>query len=316
MTKLSVIIPVYNREKTIKQAIDSVIGQLNENIELVIVNDGSTDGTKEVIKDYLINYKENISYYEKENEGIGQTRNFGIIHAKGKYIMFVDSDDYIDKNLISNVQPYLEEDIDIVKFKLTCVNSKNEEIYKIDGPCFDRFDGQEAFNKLAFMDKLIDSPCVYVFKKELFVYNELFFKEGTYHEDFGLIPLVLLMAKSVVSTDIYGYYYVQTKNSITRNSDYSKTIKRFEDSLLHYDNMLEVIKKFEINKKTQENVKMYYTNAILLKLKSIKKEDRKQYIKQIRNRRMIRNIKVKGIRQVFKILILSININWYLKLIK
>jgi len=214
------------------------------------------------------------------------------------------------------VQPYLEQDIDIVKFKLTCVNNENEEIYKIDGPCFDSLDGQEAFNRLVFLDKLIDSPCVYVFKKELFVNNELFFKVGTYHEDFGLIPLVLLVAKSVVSIDIYGYYYVQTKNSITRNNDYLKTRKRFEDSLLHYDNMLEFIKKFDTNQKTQENVKMYYTNAILLKLKSIKKEDRKQYIKQIKKRRMIRNIKVKGIRQVFKILILSININWYLKLVR
>jgi len=316
MTRLSIVIPVYNREKTIKQAIDSVIGQLKENIELVIVNDGSTDGTKEVIKDYITKYKENISYYEKENEGIAATRNFGITHAKGKYIMFVDSDDYIDKNLIPNVQPYLEQDIDIVKFKLTCVNNENEEIYKIDGPCFDSLDGQEAFNRLVFLDKLIDSPCVYVFKKELFVNNELFFKVGTYHEDFGLIPLVLLVAKSVVSIDIYGYYYVQTKNSITRNNDYLKTRKRFEDSLLHYDNMLEFIKKFDTNQKTQENVKMYYTNAILLKLKSIKKEDRKQYIKQIKKRRMIRNIKVKGIRQVFKILILSININWYLKLVR
>lgn len=316
MTKLSVIIPVYNREKTIKQAIDSIIEQLDENVELMIVNDGSTDETKNVVKDYLTKYKENISYYEKENEGIAATRNFGITHAKGKYVMFVDSDDYINRNLISSVQTYLEQDIDIIKFKLTCVNEQNEEIYKIDGPCFSNLDGQEAFNKLVFSDKLIDSPCVYVFKKELFINNNLLFQPGTYHEDFGLIPLMLLIAKSVVSTDIYGYYYVQTNNSITRNDDYKKTRKRFEDSLFHYDNMLQFIKKFKIDKKTQENVKMYYTNAIFLKLKSINKEDRKQYIKQIKERKMIRNIKIKGIRQVFKILILSININWYLKLIK
>ena len=316
MTRLSIIIPVYNREKTIKRAIDSITEQLDENLEIVIVNDGSTDGTKEVIKEYLGKYKENISYYEKDNEGIAATRNFGITHAKGKYIMFVDSDDYIDKTLISNIQPYLEQDIDIVKFKLTCVNSQNEIIDKIDGPCFEALDGQEAFNQLAFLDKLIDSPCVYVFKKELFITNKLFFKTGTYHEDFGLIPLVLLMAKSIVSTDIYGYYYVQTNNSITRNNDYKKKKKRFEDSLIHYDNMLELINKFNINQKTQENVKMYYTNAIFLKLKSIKKEDRNQYIKQIHERKMIQNIKIKGIRQVFKIVILSININWYLKLIK
>lgn len=126
---------------------------------------------------------------------------------------------------------------------------------------------------------------------------------------------MLLIAKSVVSTNIWGYYYVQTEDSITRNDDYQKTKKRLEDSLLHYDNMLQFLEQFKINIKTQENVKMYYTNAILLKLKSIHKEDRNQYIKQIKKRRMIKNIKIKGIRQLIKILILSININWYLKLI-
>lgn len=119
----------------------------------------------------------------------------------------------------------------------------------------------------------------------------------------------------MVSTNIWGYYYVQTEDSITRNDDYQKTKKRLEDSLLHYDNMLQFLEQFIINTKTQENVKMYYTNAILLKLKSIHKEDRNQYIKQIKKRRMIKNIKIKGIRQLIKILILSININWYLKLI-
>lgn len=176
MTKLTIIIPVYNREKTIKRAIDSVLEQLDETIELMIVNDGSTDKTNEVVKDYLTKYKQNISYYEKENEGIAQTRNFGITHAKGQYIMFVDSDDYIDKDLISNLQTYFEQDIEMIKFKLTCVDEKGNVLHKIDGPQFEAIDGEEAFNKLAFSDMLIDSPCVYVFKKDLFVNNNLFFQ--------------------------------------------------------------------------------------------------------------------------------------------
>lgn len=176
MTKLTIIIPVYNREKTIKRAIDSVLEQLDETIELMIVNDGSTDKTNEVVKDYLTKYKQNISYYEKENEGIAQTRNFGITHAKGQYIMFVDSDDYIDKDLISNLQTYFEQDIEMIKFKLTCVDEEGNVLHKIDGPQFEALDGEEAFNKLAFSDMLIDSPCVYVFKKDLFVKNNLFFQ--------------------------------------------------------------------------------------------------------------------------------------------
>lgn len=316
MNNLTIIIPAYNREKTIKRALDSVIGQIDEIAELMIINDGSTDATGEIAKQYKEKYPQKISYFEKQNEGVADTRNFGITHAKSDYIMFLDSDDYIERNLIKQLEKYMNENIDIIKFKSQCVNDNKEVINKIDGPVFESITGEDAFNLLAFSDILVDSPCLYIFKKELFIKNDLFFREGTYHEDFGLIPLVLLMAKSVVSLDVYGYYYVQTDNSITRNNDYKKTIKRFEDCLLHYDNMLEFISKFDFSNQTKQNLKIYYTNAILLKLKLIHKQERKQYIKEIKQRNMIRNIKAKNMKQFAKRIILTININWYLKLIK
>lgn len=316
MNNLTIIVPAYNREKTIKRALDSIVSQIGEIAELMIINDGSEDATGEIAKQYKEKYPEKISYYEKQNEGIAATRNFGITHAKADYIMFVDSDDYIENNLIKELEKYMNQNTDIIKFKSQCVNDNNELINKIDGPIFDSITGQEAFNKLAFSDILIDSPCLYIFKKELFLKNDLFFKEGTYHEDFGLIPLVLLVAKSVVSLDVYGYYYVQTDNSITRNNDYKKTIKRFEDCLLHYDNMLEFISRFDFSNQTKQNIKIFYTNAVLLKLESVQKLDRKQYIKEIKKRKMTRNIKAKNIKQLIKRIILTININWYLKIIK
>ncbi len=314
--KLSFIIPVYNREKTIQRALDSIIKQLNNDIEIVIVNDGSTDGTEQIINRYIEKYGNNISYYNKQNEGVAATRNFGINKAKGEYVMFVDSDDYIEENFIKEVHNYLEQNLDVIKFKAKCVNENGQLLTKVDGPVFEKVTGENGFNKLVFLDNLIDSPCVYLFKKELFIKNNLFFRVGTEHEDFGLIPLILLLAKSMISLDIYGYNYVQTDDSITRNNDYKKTIKKFEDALLHYDNMLQFIKKIDILEKTQENVKTYYTNAILLKLETIEKKDRKPYIKQIRKRKMIRNIKPKDLKQLFKRIILAININCYLKLRK
>lgn len=314
MAKISVIIPVYNREKTIKRAIDSVIKQLDENTELVIVNDGSTDKTEDIIKEQIEKCRSNISYYTKENEGVAATRNFGIEHSKGDYIIFVDSDDYITPNLIKTINIYLEEDIDMIKFKATHVDSEGQAICRIDGPIFDNVNGEVAFTKLVFSDILMDSPCLYAFKKELFIKNNLFFKKGTYHEDFGLIPLILIISKSVKSINFYGYNYVQTDESITRNDDYQKTIKRVQDCLLHYDNMIQFIEQFNVVE-AREDLKTYYTNAILLKLKLINKKDRKQYIKEIKNRKMINNIKPKSIKQLIKKVILSININWYLLLI-
>lgn len=311
--RLTIIIPVYNREKTIKRAIDSIIDQLEEDMELMLINDGSTDHTETIIQEYLLKDKKKISYYRKENEGVAATRNFAIRHAKGEYIMFVDSDDYIEKDFFQSLKTYVQEEVDMIKFKAKHVDEQGNVIDKVDGPVFSNVKGEDAFNKLAFTDVLMDSPCVYVFKKDLFVKNNLFFRMGTYHEDFGLIPLVLLMANSVVSLDIYGYNYVQTDNSITRNTDYQKTRKRLEDTLLHYDNMLQLIQQFPIQKKTQQNVKRYYTNAILLKLKPIHKADRKEYIKQIKKRKMIKNIRPNNMKQLIKRVILSISINWYLK---
>lgn len=315
MYKLSVIVPVYNAGDNLRKCLESILIQKTEDVEILIINDGSTDNSGEIINEYASKYPQKLTCFEKENTGIADTRNFGISKANGKYIFFVDSDDYIETTLIKKLQTYMEQDIDIIKFKAEYVDQEGNTIMKINGPVFSAVEGQEAFNKLVFIDNLIDALWVYIFKKDLFVQNNLFFKVGTYHEDVGLIPLLLLIAKSVISLDLYGYFYVQTDNSITRNSDYTKTIKKFEDTLLHYDNMLQFINKFDIKDKTKENIKIYYTNAILLKLKTIKKEDRKNYIKQIKQRKMIKNIKVKNVKQLVKRIILSININWYLNII-
>lgn len=316
MTKLSIIVPAYNSKKTITKTLSSINSILNDDIELIVVNDGSTDGTDKIIEQYIKASSKNTSYYSKQNGGLADTRNFGIQHAKGKYIMFVDADDYINDKLITTIQPYINQDIDIIKFKVENVDEKGSTLSKIDGPIFSKLNGEQAFNTLVFDDNLIDSACVYIFKKSLFINNNQYFKVGTYHEDLGLIPLILLTAKSVTSINFYGYYYVQTNNSITRNNDYSKSIKRFEDTLLHYDNMLQFISKLNLDKKTYENVKIYYTNSILLKLKLIEKSDRKKYIEQIKQRKMISNIKVRNLKQLIKRLILSLNINWYLMIEK
>lgn len=310
--KLTVIIPVYNREKTIQKAIVSVVEQLLDDMECMVINDGSTDHTEEVVQECIAKYGKKLTYYKKDNEGIAATRNFGITHANGEYILFVDSDDYIEPHLLEEIKPYLEKEIEIIKFKARHVDENGNVIHNITGPTFSNINGQEAFNRLAFTDVLMDSPCVYVLKKELFLNQKMFFKPNTYHEDFGLIPLILLSAKSVVSLDYYGYSYVQSEASITRNQDYGKIKKRWEDTLFHYDNMLQWISQNKFDEKTKENVITYYTNAVLLKLTFIKKEDRKPYIKKIKQRKMIQNIKPKNVKQLIKRIILTVNINWYL----
>lgn len=316
MAKVSVIVPVYNTGKYVERCLDSLMEQtIKDEIEIIVINDGSTDNSGEIVKKY-IQKQENrqiIKYYEKENEGIAKTRNYGIEKATGEYILFVDSDDYIDTQLIEKLKPYLEQQIELIKFKLQRVDETGKILEKVDGPIFEKKTGEEAFNEMYSQDILLDSPCVYLIKKDLFTKNNFQFKQ-TYHEDFGLIPIILLVAKSVASVNEYLYSYVQVGNSITRNEDYQKTIRKMEDCMAHYDNMVTTVEKLAVGKKAKENIKIYYTNAILLKLKELNEKERQEYIEKIKARKFSKNIKARNVKQLIKKILLLIDVNLYLKM--
>lgn len=314
MKRISVIVPVYNAEKYMARCLDSILMQADESIEVVIVNDGSTDSTEEVIKTYIGKYKSSIKYIKKENSGVANARNIGLEKATGDYIIFVDSDDYIDKDLFEKLQPYMERNIDIIKYKAIIETEEEEKIGQYEGPTFEITTGEDAFSKLCFEDEMVDALWVYAYKRELFTKNKLKFMANVEHEDFGLIPLLILKAKTFISTDIQGYHYVQSSNSLTRTKDYSKTVKKAFDTLLHYDNLVQKIEKYQISPKAKDDVKIFYTNSILLRVNHLEKKEKKRFIKEIRKRKMARNIKTRNVKQLFKRIILEINIPLYLKL--
>lgn len=249
MIKLSIIIPVFNAEKTLRRCLDSVLQQKDDELEIVVINDGSKDSSDKIIKEYKEKNPQTISYYKKQNTGVADTRNYGIKKAKGQYIMFLDSDDYIDTHLYSIVKQYMKKNIELIKFKLQRIDENGNILEKVDGPIFEITTGGEGFENLYASDVLLDSPCIYIIKKEIFIRNKLLFNVGTEHEDFGLIPFVIVLAKTMVSIDYYGYEYVQSNGSITRNNNYSKTKKKAYDALKQYDEALVKIEKHNINKK-------------------------------------------------------------------
>ena len=313
MSCISIIVPVYNKEKYLRRCLESLINQTVKDIEILIINDGSTDDSESIVKEYINKCSTMITYYSKKNEGIAKTRNYGITVAKSDYILFVDADDYIDENLVEKLLPYMKQNTEMIKFKVDRVNQNDEIIEKVEGPIFGTVSGAEAFNELYSKDVLLDSPCVYVIKKELFTRLNAKFK-GTYHEDFGLIPLMIIQAGTCVSTPFYLYHYVQADNSITRNMDYSKLIKRMDDALFHYDNAIKCINNMNIDSTTKENAKIYYTNAVVLKIDELKPEDQKKYIKELRLRKVYKNIVPRNIKQFIKRIVLRFSIKLYLKM--
>lgn len=316
MPKLSVIVPVYNTEKYVKKCLESIANQTMRDLEIIIVNDGSEDNSETVIKQWIESNKEiKVKYFKKQNGGLSDARNYGVTKALGKYISFVDSDDYIDVNLYKNLEIYMDRNIDLIKFKMKTVNEQGKIIEKLGGPVFEECTGEEAFEKLCGMDRYIDPACIYLYKKEFYIKNKFKYELGAYHEDFGLTPLIIINAKTFISLEEYGYNYLQSDNSITRNQDNERNIKKANDTLKHYDNMINKIEKYDITDKTKELVKRYYTNTVILKAKELKKQKKEfnNYIKEIKKRKLYRNIKPCNIKQFIKRMILSVSVDLYIK---
>ena len=314
MPKVSIIVPVYNTENYVEKCLQSLAKQTMQDFEIIVVNDGSTDNSETTIKKFIEEHQTlNITYLRKENGGLASARNYGMKYAKGKYLSFIDSDDYIEENLYKDLEKYMEEEIDIIKFKMQTVDENGKIIEKLDGPVFEKSTGEEAYKKLCTFDLFIDPACIYLYKREFFMENN-FQYELRYHEDFGLTSLIIIQAKSFVSTNKYGYYYLQTTNSLTRQKDYKTDIERAKDVLKHYDNMLQKLKNYQIQEETKKIVKRYYTNVVLLKTNSLKGEELNNYCKEIKKRKLYKNINPENLKQLVKRILLKLNVKLYLKM--
>ena len=182
MPKISVIVPVYNTAKYVEKCLDSICNQKLNDLELIIVNDGSEDNSEAIIKKWMKNNenKIKIKYLKKENGGLSESRNFAILYVTGKYISFIDSDDYISEDLYSNLEKYMDENIDLIKFKMQKVDGKENILEKLDGPVFEECNGEEGYEKLCTNDKFLDPACIYLYRTEFYKQNNFEYAKGTY----------------------------------------------------------------------------------------------------------------------------------------
>ena len=163
---ISFVIPAYNAEKSIDRAINSILNQKKSklNYEIIVVNDGSSDNINSVLKKYEDNEK--IKYYVKENTGVADTRNYGVQKANGEYIIFVDSDDYISANLLQDIENYIDQKIELIKWNSIFVDENKIEKYRMQSVPFEKSTGEEGFNHLFGKDNLLDCLWNYAIKKE------------------------------------------------------------------------------------------------------------------------------------------------------
>ena len=179
--KLSIIIPVYNVKEYIEICVNSIIHQSDiEDYEIILVDDGSTDGSG-LICDQIAKNNNNIIVIHQKNKGLSGARNTGIKKAKGKYIMFVDGDDFInDKESLSKILKLTEEKYDIIQYKMLYYYEKdNKYLYLKDMDESNSIYIKEQLYNKVITGTLSISACDKIIKRSIIIENNLFFKENT-----------------------------------------------------------------------------------------------------------------------------------------
>ncbi|WP_067040107.1 glycosyltransferase family 2 protein [Methanobrevibacter sp. YE315] len=205
MEKISIVIPCYNMEKLVAKCISSIKNQSYTNFEAIFVDDGSQDSTEKVIKENIKD-DERMKYVYKENGGLSSARNFGLEISTGKYICFIDSDDYIDKDYLMELYNNLiENDSDISICYFYRVYDKKTELNKVKEGFYNLVRFPAAWNKL--------------YKTSLFKENDISFPLGKWYEDLGTFPKLLMKSKKISIVKKPLYYYIQHSSSIMHTYD-------------------------------------------------------------------------------------------------
>jgi glycosyltransferase involved in cell wall biosynthesis len=233
--KVSVIVPVYNVEKFIDKCLNSLVNQTLKEIEIIVVNDGSPDNSQKIIDKYVKKYPEKVQSFIKENGGQGSARNLGIEKAKGEYISFVDSDDWLDLDALEKMYSLAKKDnSDIV----ICDMVDHYANYTIYHNC----------TKYNSVFEVTPSACNKIFKKELI--KDFRFLSKLWYEDFNFTTKILFNTDKI-SNISEGFYHCNCGHESTMNNNNSK---KNLDMIIIMDDIINYLKE---NKKYDENIASY-----------------------------------------------------------
>ena len=249
MKKISVIVPVYNVEQYLRRCLDSLVNQTLNDIEIIVVNDGSPDDSQAIIDEYACKY-ENIRAFKKANGGLSDARNFGLEYVTGEYVAFVDSDDYVQKDMYEKMYSKAKEnDFDMVVCnlsyvypgKLMEVNSHIEnDTTDIKKSMINIYPA--AWNKL--------------YKRNLFD-HDVRFKKGVWFEDVEFLYRLLPYVKSIGVVKEPFYQYVQREGSIT-----STVNKKIYDYISNWNGIIDYYKEHDLFDEYKEELEYCYVRYI------------------------------------------------------
>lgn len=265
---LTVVIPVYNVEKYLKRCVESVLVQGWHNYDILLVDDGSTDSSPQICDDYVKAY-DFISVIHKENGGLSEARNTGISHAKGEYVYFPDSDDWLEPQTFTELAEVLEsQEFELVSFNREFV--KGEEDAIVSDPLVTQvFGGKDAFVQMLKHSYITGFANDKIYKKSLFIDNNISFPKGKYYEDLGTNYKLFLSTKNVFATNQkYYHYLIDNPDSITQSWNEQK----FSDMFGFYkDIFYSDFVRSQLNKEELQISQRYYVNGLIHILASLYK---------------------------------------------
>lgn len=323
--ELSVIVPVFNLEKMVGKCLDSILCQMNESTtEIIIINDGSTDGSSEIINWYAKTYK-NIKVIHKENQGISIARNVGLNTAKGNYVLFIDSDDYIAADMLELMLKRARScnaDIVISKVVNISTDGNQEEMFKTDFNENEIINGLEAVRRF-LIGEINGHPWNKLIRRELFVNNSIEFPANMIFEDAPTLIKLYLVSDKIAFVNKSLYYYVQHAKSLTKVPKFSV----LDDHLKMLDIIIKAVGEkycFDVFSKEFQYFllkQMYYhldlCNQLYYKdINKAKKHIRvtNNYIKLISLKNLINNIYLTDLKDKIRLLLLKTKTIYILKL--
>lgn len=272
MPYVSVIVPVYNVENYLEKCLNSLVNQTLKNIEIIVVNDGSKDNSQSIIDSFSKKYK-NIKSYKKDNGGLSSARNFGIKNASGKYVGFVDSDDYVEPEMFEIMYNKAEKgDFDVVTCNINYVY--DNRIEKVKTSIKTNACTKDEIKKI--MLDIYPTACNKIFKKSLF--DHVLFKENIWYEDVEFLYRVFPFIDSMSYVDGYEYNYLQRGGTIS--STYNDKVFDYIDN---WNGILDFYKNngfYDSYKKEIEYSYVRYLYATFIKAAS-KFRDREDFLNAI-----------------------------------
>ena len=234
MVEISFIVPVYNVEKYLRRCVDSILhqGLTEDQFEIILVDDGSTDRSGVFCDDYSLRCN-NIFTIHTQNQGLSEARNTGITAARGEYIQFVDSDDYLAENIIPSLLKQIHsQQLDVLRFNYENVNENEEIIHPYKSPKLYVNYSNNITDGLTFLSDRLGYGCyAWQFVVDRKIANNFPFMMGLHFEDTEWVSRMLPTVKRISSTPDVVYFYRSRSGSITKGRDQSLILKNVEDQL-------------------------------------------------------------------------------------